>query len=44
MDTGWRTESNVIHRENREEYVLARRRGRRVIRTRWIQGEEQREM
>jgi hypothetical protein len=33
MDTGWRTESNAIHRENKEEYVSGRRRGRKVIRT-----------
>ncbi len=38
MDTRWRTERNAIYRENREEYVSGRRRGRKVIRTRWIQG------
>ncbi len=44
MDTRWRTERNVIHRENREEYVSRRRRGRKVIRTWWILGGEQRGM
>jgi hypothetical protein len=34
----------VIHRENREEYVSGRRRGRKVIGTRWIQGGKQKGM
>ncbi len=44
MDTRWGTERNAIHRVNREEYVSGRRRGRKVIHMRWIQGGEQRGM
>ncbi len=33
MDTKWRTERNAIYRENREEYVSGKRRGRKILRT-----------